>query len=193
MLKISHLEHNLLVQIPYMPKVNAALKRIGKAEYSYQLEGWVMQTEFEDLIRAKLIHYFGACDDVSAEKVDVVITFKRTVEVRKRPVSIAGRIFARAHGRDTGASTGDGIALLDGDITSGGSNANWTSVVESGAKFRVNGLYARLVTEFENKPDQFDIELLTDIEEFNPLIKFLPDLSDECLIKECAKRGIQIP
>ncbi|WP_189378858.1 hypothetical protein [Thalassotalea profundi] len=152
-----------------------------------------MQTEFEDLIRAKLIHYFGACDDVSAEKVDVVITFKRTVEVRKRPVSIAGRIFARAHGRDTGASTGDGIALLDGDITSGGSNANWTSVVESGAKFRVNGLYARLVTEFENKPDQFDIELLTDIEEFNPLIKFLPDLSDECLIKECAKRGIQIP
>jgi len=63
MLKITHIDEGLLVQIPYMPKVNAALKRIGEARYSRDHKGWIMQPCFEGLIKEKLVHYFGAYDD----------------------------------------------------------------------------------------------------------------------------------
>lgn len=193
MLKVTKIEEGLLVQIPYMPKVNAALKRLGEARYSHDHKGWIMQPCFEGLIKEKLIHYFGAYDDELAEKVDVEVTFKQGVEVTKRPVSVAGRVFARAHGRDTGAATGEGVALLDGSITSGGSNKTWSSIVKAGAKFRVVDLYLGLLQEFENKPDQYEVEIKYEFDESFSFVNFMPIVPDDLLIQECIERGLQIP
>jgi len=193
MLKITHIDEGLLVQIPYMPKVNATLKRLGKTSYSHEHRGWIMQPCFEGLIKEKLIHYFGAYDDEHATKIDVEVTFKRDMEVDKRPVTVAGRVFARAHGRDTGAATGEGVALLEGLIDSGGSIRTWSSIVKAGAKFRVMKLYEPLVKEFESKPEQFDIQVKGDIEGIGSFVNFLPIVPDDLLIQECIERRLQIP
>lgn len=194
MLKVTYIDEGLLVQVPYMPKVHAALKRIGSTEFSHKHKGWIMQRQFEDLIKKKLVHYFGAFDDDCAETTDVEITFKREIEVRRRPVTIAGRIFARAYGRDTGACVGTDIALLDGEITSGGSHANWTSIVKPGAKFKVLKLYTPLLDEFINKPDDYDVEIISrDTDEpFNTFYNFLPFVPDDLLVQECIRRELQL-
>ncbi len=193
MLKVTQIDEGLLVQIPYMPKVNAALKRIGEARYSSDHKGWIMQPCFEGLIKEKLVHYFGAYDDEQATKIDVEVTFKKDMEIDKRPVTVAGRIFARARGRDSGAATGDGVALLEGLIDSGGSVRTWSSIVKAGAKFRVMKLYEPLVKEFESKPEQFDIEVKGDIKGIGSFVNFLPIVPDDLLIQECIERGLQIP
>lgn len=43
------------------------------------------------------------------------------------PITYAGRVLARAFGRDGGARLGTGVAILAGDIGSGGSRRYWTT------------------------------------------------------------------
>lgn len=52
-------------------------------------------------------------------------------------VTFMGYPIARAFGRDTGAKLGENVALLDGQISSGGSVKNWTTVVRKGSTFRL--------------------------------------------------------
>ncbi|GAN46095.1 hypothetical protein ABID82_001607 [Methylobacterium sp. PvP062] len=49
----------------------------------------------------------------------------------RSPVEVAGRLIARAFDRDSGAKLGDGIVLLSGNVTSGGSRANWKTIVSA--------------------------------------------------------------
>lgn len=52
-------------------------------------------------------------------------------------VTFMGYSIARAFGRDSGAKLGENVALLDGQISSGGSVKNWVTFVRKGSTFRL--------------------------------------------------------
>lgn len=74
-------------------------------------------------------------------------------------VNIGGKIFYQAYERDSGARTGEDVALLEGNIDSGGSRNYWKSIVEEGSKFKVLNLIPALVKYFE-KIEGIEIEIL---------------------------------
>ena len=80
-------------------------------------------------------------DDLDAlyndDIVVVDIEAKTRISEGQNSVEFLGYPIARACGRDSGAKLGEGIALLEGKIDSGGSAKNWTSVVAEGSKFRL--------------------------------------------------------
>lgn len=49
------------------------------------------------------------------------------------PLSLHGRTLARATGRDSGATVGDGVMLLQGRVKSGGSLKNWQTQITEGS------------------------------------------------------------
>ena len=68
---------------------------------------------------------------------DVEITFPNGLVGYAEPASLGGYTIAKATGRDSGAELGDGVYLIDGFITSGGSMKNWLSKVSEGAVIRM--------------------------------------------------------
>ena len=61
------------------------------------------------------------------------VRFEPGEQAVKEPITVAGRSVAIAKGRDSGANLADGVILLKGAFTSGGSVANWTTVTTDGA------------------------------------------------------------
>jgi hypothetical protein len=53
------------------------------------------------------------------------------------PISFCGYTIARATGRDSGATLGDEVSMIEGKISSGGSAKNWTTTVKKESKFRL--------------------------------------------------------
>lgn len=52
-------------------------------------------------------------------------------------VTFKGYPLAKASGRDSGAVVCEGVALICGSVTSGGSMKNWTTVIRQGSKFKL--------------------------------------------------------
>lgn len=75
---------------------------------------------------------YGQDDLSSAEKVRVRITFREDVYADRGPVVVCDRTIAYARGRDSGARLGDGVLLVAGTVTSGGSMRYWKTVVRKG-------------------------------------------------------------
>lgn len=65
---------------------------------------------------------------------------------------IMGYAIAQAWGRDSGASVCEGISMISGSVTSGGSVKNWTTFVEKGTKFRFK-MSRNLVNTFKEDND----------------------------------------
>ena len=65
------------------------------------------------------------------------ITFNCDRKGHAEPVYFLGVNLARATGRDSGAILADGVAIIDGGVTSGGSRANWQTIVREGTTMRL--------------------------------------------------------
>lgn len=74
---------------------------------------------------------------INSEKIIVEVTANKTLYAEKSPVYFLGYVVARAFGRDSGAKLGDNIALISGDVTSGGSMKNWATRVVEGSIFKL--------------------------------------------------------
>jgi hypothetical protein len=53
------------------------------------------------------------------------------------PITFMGYTIAKAYDRDSGADVADGVVLVEGEVTSGGSRANWKTMVKTGTRFRL--------------------------------------------------------
>ena len=70
----------------------------------------------------------------------VCVDIEAQDDIRSRyqeDVTFMGYPIARAFGRDSGAKLGENVALLAGQISSGGSVKNWVSIVRKGSTFRL--------------------------------------------------------
>lgn len=73
----------------------------------------------------------------NSELLNIEITFNESVSAHCSGVTLAGFRVASASGRDSGAKLASGIALISGDIGSGGSYKNWKTVIKEGAVIRM--------------------------------------------------------
>ena len=96
----------------------------------------------------------------NGEMVAVEITAKSNLSCSRGPVTFLGYPIARAFDRDSGAKLGTGVSMIEGDITSGGSRANWTSNVDKGSVFRLQ--VPKKMLDKLNQPtaDKWDIKLI---------------------------------
>lgn len=91
----------------------------------------------------------------------IEIVAKRRLEVTTDPVTCLGYTIARAFGRDGGAKLGDQVMLLKGGQTSGGSRANWKTIVYEGSRYRLE-VPAALITDWHIETDDWELILPPD-------------------------------
>lgn len=107
--------------------VDAARNLNGK----WKAPAWVFDIRDEDDVRAACMKFYGE-DGLTKDKVDVKVTFIEDHFVNRGPISISGKVIAKAFGRDSGAKLGEGVVLKEGKFRSGGSVKNWETKADAG-------------------------------------------------------------
>src|SRR5690606_30972717 len=67
-------------------------------------------------------------------------------DTKRGPIEICGRPVARAFGRDSGAKVLEGVVVLEGGFTSGGSVANWYTCAKKGTTILIRD-FPRITAE----------------------------------------------
>jgi hypothetical protein len=119
----------------------------------YDREGnvWIFSGLVEDIVE-ELDAYWND------ELVAVEIKAKNLVAEWTAPVTFIGYTIARAYGRDSGATLGDNVSLIEGGISSGGSVKNWTTRCKEGSIFRLEVPKAVLLDQKETEEENWDIK-----------------------------------
>ena len=92
---------------------------------------WIFPASQEDRVRDLCRKVYGT-DGEPCEAVTLRVEFPEAVQARQDSIFVAGRMVARATGRDSGARPGPGVVLLEGGVESGGSRTNWATVIRAG-------------------------------------------------------------
>ena len=162
LISITRSGSDISVASPFHPAfVNRAKELGGKWDSTAKV--WTFDARDEDDVRALCRAVYGTDGSPDTKLVDLRITFKSGARAGQRAVYVCGREIARAWGRDSGAKLGEGVKLVEGRITSGGSSKNWATVVDAGSVFIVRDVpeaKARAEAEACNT-DEFSIEILT--------------------------------
>jgi hypothetical protein len=118
------------VKSPYNSEFVTTAKRYGGKWKGGQ---WVFDARDEERVRALCQKVYGT-DGLSKDLCTIRAKFYISDAVCCGPIEISGRTIARAWGRDSGAKLGEGVVLLEGRFSSGGSMKNWeTTVGNAGA------------------------------------------------------------
>lgn len=140
----------IAIYTPYDKKFVQTIKRIGSARWNG--DAWTVPEDYIDDVRDIMKDIYGRDDQDAGETVDCEIEFSREIYEDKAAVTMFGKTLSRAWGRDSGAKVGDDVILLEGNIGSGGSRANWDSRVYEGAKFIVKSIPK---ARFEKEKDEY--------------------------------------
>ena len=118
---------DLLVQTPHMnTNFNKRLRDMGGR---WESPAWRVDARNEALVRAALKRSYGGDGEGEPDTVSLQCHIEK--DSWQGPVEVAGRVIARAFGRDSSAKLGEGVVRLEGSVTSGGSRANWRTVVDA--------------------------------------------------------------
>ena len=146
---------------PYNPDfINDAKKQLdGK----WQAPAWVFDSRDEAEVLALVESRYGWKPGMKL--VSALVRFPRGFIASQGPVVLLGRALVTATGRDSGAKLGDGVRLREGDVTSGGSAKNWTTVVQDDTELAVHDVPEGIVRDWvtgarKSKSAQVDVELL---------------------------------
>lgn len=92
-------------------------------------EAWCFDARDEERVRALCMDAYGT-DGTRDERCTLRVTAPEDgLSECRGPITVHGRVLARAFGRDSGAKLGDGVILLAGGVTSGGSTKNWNTKI----------------------------------------------------------------
>ena len=164
LISITRSGYDISVASPFHPAFVSRAKELG-GKWDAAAKVWTFDARDcdEDDVRALCRAVYGTDGSSDTKLVDLRITFKSGARAGQRAVYVCGREIARAWGRDSGAKLGEGVKLVEGRITSGGSSKNWATVVDAGSVFIVRDVpeaKARAEAEACNT-DEFSIEILT--------------------------------
>lgn len=139
-------ENKLIVESPYNTIfLNRAKKWGGKWSGSK----WVFDVREETRVRELCKKVFGTDGVCVPDVVSVRATLRDPDDNAFRaPITIFGRVVARAFGRDSGVKIGYGVVILEGGFASGGSVKNWYTVVKGNTVIIVRDV-PRLLAEEE--------------------------------------------
>lgn len=123
------------IESPYNAEFISKIKTIGAARWNPSKKAWQIPAEHTDLARSMMRQIYGECDlPENIKYVTVELHFDKECRSSScAPISIFQREIARARGRDTGAIVGDDVIFTEGKPTSGGSRANYTTIIPAGS------------------------------------------------------------
>lgn len=144
-----------------------------RARYDHE-KGCYIFSESCAEIASKLEEIY--CTRLNAnELIDIECVFEEDSCASRSPMYCAQDVsLCRAFGRDSGAVLGDGVMLIKGKISSGGSRVNWETVVYEGTVFRfqmpkkwfelaTKRKYVRQVIRLAEKSSPVKIDSLEDL------------------------------
>lgn len=152
--KVEERNGELQVFTPYSNEFVAKARSAG-GKWSSSRTCWVFDARSIAVVKEILIDCYGT-DGSPCELVSIRITAKDDIFVTCNSVEFFGRTIARANGRDSGARVGDGVAILSGSIDSGGSRANWKTIIAGATVFIVHDMPK---TVLDYNFDGWDVEL----------------------------------
>ena len=150
MIEIKIKKETLLIYTPYNAKFVSAIKKIGGAKWDSVNKCWTAPEEFLDAVREIMTEVYGYSDISKNESISLKLTFNEEVKEDRADVVLFGKILSHATGRDSGARVGDDVAMVKGDIGSGGSVKNWVSVIKEGSTFILKNVNKNI---FEKEKD----------------------------------------
>ena len=123
---------------PYNTDFVARVKKCG-GRWDGAKRVWAVDVDALEAARAAMMDVYGETDESPAgELVTLVVNFPERYNADCcKPLMVAGKVVARAFGRDSGAKVGDGVAFTAGGPDSNGSRANWDVTVEPGSACEV--------------------------------------------------------
>nr|DAU26007.1 MAG TPA: HepA-related protein (HARP) [Caudoviricetes sp.] len=134
MINVEIVNGKALITSPYNVDFVARIKKCG-GRWDSAKRVWAINAEALEAARTAMMDVYGETDEAPAgELVTLVIKFAERRESKSRqPLMVAGRVIARAFGRDSGATLGEDVAFVAGGPDSGGSNAHWLVTVAPGS------------------------------------------------------------
>ena len=114
-------------------------------------KAWVFSALVEDQVELLDIYW-------NNDIVHVQITLPNGLTARCQAVTIGGYTIATASGRDSGATVAQGVALISGDVDSGGSRVNWETEIAEGSVLRLR-MPKALIADLAQYQD-YQIEIL---------------------------------
>lgn len=140
MIKISKIDaDHIAIHTPYNAAFVDDLKRsISSRKWDGESKTWTVFASDRQAVEQLLEKHFSYAPD--AEMVTVELTALKDMVGDTDSVRFCGTPIASARGRDSGARVADGVTLLEGKISSGGSRARWETIVRAGARFRVRNV-----------------------------------------------------
>ena len=129
----------ILVHCPYNTKFILGAKKLA-GKWLPDEKAWSFSTQHEDLVRALCHKWFGTDGTVPPDLVDVQIAYREARSEEEGPVTIFGRVVARARGRDTTARLGEGVVFVEGKTFSRGDHKGWRTIVGEGSVVRMTGV-----------------------------------------------------
>jgi hypothetical protein len=134
---------------------------IERARYlggKWKSPAWVFDARNEKMIREALLEVYGSDGEHKEELVTVELFFPEGYSsVVGEAITFFGRTIARAFGRDSGAKLGDGVVILSGGFTSGGSMKNWHTTAYMGTRILVRDVPKKLAEDFYDRKVEIKI------------------------------------
>lgn len=122
---------------PYHSEFVRRIKECG-GRWDAESRRWHIPEDALPIARTIMREIYGETDEAPAtETVTLEATFTRDAVGYGVPIELAGRVIARAWGRDSGARVGDDVAFTKGSPRSGGSVRNWETVIPAGCVVQI--------------------------------------------------------
>lgn len=146
---------------PYNADFVKAIKALGGARWNASKKCWTISEDMLTQAREIMMDVYGYTDEEQGETITVKVTFSEDVYEECDSVVILGKTVARAYGRDTGAKPGEDALLQEGTLASGGSRANWRSIVRAGSVVTLYNVSKALYdAKKDSLPDGVTVEVV---------------------------------
>lgn len=137
-IKIELQGNKIVLSAPYHEATSERAKRLG-GRWDAAAQVWTFAEQDRDLVQEMCRDIWGA-DDTDTGQETVRLKCVTGVRVERKGVTVKGVPVARAFDRDGGARLEPDVIVLKGDVTSGGSRANWCTVVATGTVIELRNL-----------------------------------------------------
>jgi len=120
---ITTTDGTVAVTSPYNGNFVVSARNLG-GRWNAAAKAWEFDSRDEGDVRSLCLEIYGT-DGSPVETCTLKISFPEGAYAQTDSLAVAGRVIARAWGRDSGAKLGDGVRLIEGKFSSGGSRKNW--------------------------------------------------------------------
>ena len=111
--------------------------------------------------------------------VSVNVKFNEDRHYGRGPCILLGRVIAAAKDRDCGVTLGNGVRLLNGVATSGGSAKNWTTEIRADSEFVVHDVPMQMAQDYITGNRKSRNVVVTLVEPLVPVVVDKTSLEDE--------------